>query len=180
MTRAQQILLVTLAVSWYNVAVIWLMQILIYPSWAFIPTADFGHAQGYHFVRLFIVVFPQAALATLGALALLRWRPPGIPKAALWLGLGIQLSLWLLTALLWGRWQGQIALGDAPPGSLGPANVELYHLLVTTHWLRVALITAYGILVFWMAYRSFRQRGAAEIDAGSAALGRGELRPTGS
>lgn len=180
MTRAQQILLATLAVSWYNVAVIWLMQILIYPSWAFIPTADFGQAQGDHFVRLFIVVFPQATLATISALALLRWRPPGIPRAALWLGLGIQLSLWLLTALLWGRWQGQIALGDAPPGSLGPANVELYHLLVATHWLRVALITSYGILVFWMVYRSFSQPRTAEFDAHAGTLVPGEPRPVES
>lgn len=91
-------------------------------------------------MRLFFVVFPQAALATLGALALLRSLE--IPKAALWLGLSIQLSLWLLTALLWGRWQGQIALGATPPGHLGPANAELYQLLVATHWLRVALITS--------------------------------------
>ena len=117
-------------------------HILIYPSWAFVLSADFGHAQGEHFVRLFIVVFPQAALATLDSLALLRWRPGAVPPAALWVGLGIQLSLWLLTALLWGRWQGQIALGATPPGRLGPANAELYQLLVATHWLRVALITS--------------------------------------
>lgn len=154
MAWSQRVLLATLAVSWYNVAVIWLMQVLIYPSWAFIPTTDFGRVQGYHFVRLFIVVFPQAAIATLFSIALLRWRPPGVPAAALWLGVGIQVCLWLFTALLWGRWQGQIALGDAWPGRLGPANTGLYRLLVMTHWIRVALITAYGILTFWMAYRS--------------------------
>lgn len=144
--------LTNLVVSAYNVAVIWLMQLIIYPSWAFIPTATFGEAQGIHFWRLFIVVFPQAALATGLAIAMWRRPPAGVPMTAVRLGLVTQVALWVLTAGLWGRWQGELAFADGGSATaLGPADTQLYELLLNTHWLRVALITGYGFLAVWMA-----------------------------
>lgn len=157
--------LANVVVAAYNVAVIWLMQLIIYPSWAFIPTDQFGDAQGVHFWRLFLVVFPQAVLATVLAIMLWRRPPPEAPAVALRAGVVIQVALWVLTAALWGRWQGQLALGsadgavaDGAVGPLGPANAELYQLLVNTHWLRVALITAHGVLAVWVARTSSARR----------------------
>lgn len=152
-------ILANLAVSAYNVAVIWLMQVIIYPSWPFVPTAAFPDAQGVHFWRLFIVVFPQAALATALAVLLLRRRPPGASVVALRLGLVVQVALWVLTAALWGRWQGEIAFAQGGAGDgFGPANARLYDLLVDTHWLRVALITAYMALAIWLARTTLTPR----------------------
>ena len=154
--RWRYLVLINLAVAFYNVAVIWLMQLDIFPTWRFIPTSEFGRVQGQHFWRLFLVVFPKAGLAIVLAFLLYRLRPPGLPSQALKLGVVIQISLWLLTALLWGRWQGQIALpGSEPVPVLGPANYALYQKMLSTHWVRVALITAYGALSFWLAVRTF-------------------------
>ena len=33
-------------------------------------------------------------------------------------------------------------------------SLPLYHQLMLTHWLRVAIVTAYGVLIFWMLARS--------------------------
>ncbi|HEX6971518.1 MAG TPA: hypothetical protein VF234_04815 [Limnochordia bacterium] len=141
------ILITNLAVSWYNVAVIWLMQLDIYPSWAYVPSEIFGRLQGMHFYQLFLTVYPQAILATVLSFVMLRRRPTGVARPLLVSGVVIQCSLWLLTALLWGRWQGQIALPTSTPTpALGPANTALYETLVQTHWLRVALITAYALI----------------------------------
>jgi hypothetical protein len=157
MSTARWLLLGNLVVSWYNVAVIWLMQVMIYPSWALARTADFGDLQGFHFWRLFSVVFPQAGLSVLGAVAMLRWRPPRVSVRAVWLGISLQVAAWALTAAFWGRWQARIALPvpDRSLPAIGPANRDLYHTLLTTHWVRVALLTAYGALLFWMAASSF-------------------------
>ena len=35
------------------------------------------------------------------------------------------------------------------------SNYELYLLFFNTHWIRVALITAYGVLAFWLSVRTF-------------------------
>lgn len=153
--KSQRLLVLNLVVSWYNVAVIWLMQTLIYPLWAYLPTAEFGAIQGRHFWWLFALVFPQATFATVLSLWLVRKRPPRTPRWALRLGAVIQLALWVLTAALWGRWQAQLALPNADPApSLGPADHGLYELLVDTHWLRVGLITAYALLASWLVVGS--------------------------
>lgn len=153
-------MLVNLALSFYNVAIIWVMQLDVFYTWRYIPSELVGQAQGEHFGKLFITVFPQAVLATLISGVLLTRRPPGIPKSPLVFGFGLQMLVWLLTALLWGRWQAQIAV--APSGGtqplLGPANYERYQVLIETHWIRVGMITAYAILAAWLASRTFLSR----------------------
>lgn len=150
MTAGEWILLLTLIVSFYNVGVIWMVQVS-YRLWAFVGSADFEpyHAAWWSGLSgIQPIVFPGAGLATLGALAMLGWRPATIPSWMVWCGIAIQAIIWSLTALLWAPWQArlhteQVHLVD---GSLNP----VYVWLVTTHWLRVALITAYGVLVLWM------------------------------
>lgn len=157
--KSRRLLVLNLAVSWYNVAVIWLMQTLIYPLWAYLPTAEFGAIQGRHFWWLFALVFPQAALATVLSLGLVRRPPLCSLRWVLRLGVAIQIALWVLTAALWGRWQAQLALpGAAPTPLLGPADQGLYELLVDTHWLRVGLITAYALLASWLIVKGASTR----------------------
>lgn len=144
---------VNLSVSWYNVAIIWAMQTLIYPLWRVVPTRLFGDEQARHLRWLFLVVFPPATLATALAVVLERAKqPPVEPRWATTAGLGIQLGLWGLTAAMWGRWQARIAVpvNDSPP-QLGPANTRLSDLLRRTHWLRVALVTVYAVLASLIA-----------------------------
>jgi len=101
------------------------------------------------------MVFPPAGLASAASAALLRWRPPRVPAATLWVGTALQASLWVLTAALWGRCQGRIARrsADAPSPTSGPANRTLHEKLVASHWLRVALITAHVLLQLWLGHR---------------------------
>jgi hypothetical protein len=151
------LVLVNLALSFYNLAVIWLMQLDVFYTWRYIPTDLFGQAQGEHFWKLFITVFPQAILTTLISGLLLKRRPVGVPAFPLVLGFGLQLLVWLLTAMMWGRWQGQIAVGlsSGTGRSLGPANYALYQILMDTHWIRVGIITAYAVLAVWLAKKTF-------------------------
>lgn len=155
MRRYLRLEVLNVGVSWYNVAVIWLMQTLIYPLWAYLPTTEFGAIQGRHFWWLFALVFPQAALATVLSWRLVRVRPSRIPLWTLQVGVVIQLALWVLTAAFWGRWQAQIALPGTEDTTalLGPADYGLYELLVDSHWLRVGLVTTYALLASWIVVR---------------------------
>jgi|FLYN01.1.fsa_nt_gi hypothetical protein len=150
MSRGEWILLLTLVISFYNTGIIWMVQVS-YRLWAFVGTAEFEpyHAAWWSGLQgIQPVVFPAAGLATLGALALLWWRPESIPGWMAWSGVAIQAAIWILTALLWAPWQGQLHTAHVrlADGSLNP----LYIRLLTTHWLRVGLITAYGLLMLWM------------------------------
>jgi hypothetical protein len=89
-----------------------------------------------------------ALLVFCGAALMLRWRAPGIPLWGAWLGFGLQVALLLGTALWWGPLMARI---EAPGGGL---LAERYHLLMTTHWLRVGIITGYGLLMCWFVSRS--------------------------
>jgi hypothetical protein len=59
--------------------------------------------------------------------------------------------------------QARVVEARLPDGSLAPD----YLLLLGTHWLRVALITASGALAFWMAMRSFLPTPANTASAGA-------------
>jgi hypothetical protein len=89
-----------------------------------------------------------AVLVFCGAVLMLWWRDSGIPAWSVWLGFGLQVALLLGTALWWGPLMARI---EAPDGGLA---LERYRVLMTTHWLRVCLVTAYGVLVSWMLARS--------------------------
>jgi hypothetical protein len=145
--------LIGLATSCYNVGTIWMTQ-LGWRLWTHVGRAEF---EDYHRAWWFgwrgiqPIVFPSGIVATLGSLAQLRWRSPRVPTWMVWLNLTLMMQSWLLTATFWGRWQAQLKQVRQEDGSLDP----LYHRLLTTHWLRVALFTACGILQLWMSVKSF-------------------------
>lgn len=43
-------------------------------------------------------------------------------------------------------------------GFRNKTQVELFNLLMTTHWLRVALFSGYASIIFWMAFSAFDLR----------------------
>jgi len=81
--------------------------------------------------------------------ALMVWlRAPGVPSWAVWCGLALQAALLLGTAIWWGPLMARL---EAPDGGLLPGR---YRLMMASHWLRVAIVTAYAALVLWMLAQS--------------------------
>jgi hypothetical protein len=94
------------------------------------------------------VVLAPAALVSAGA-ALMIWRPaPGVSPWAIWLGVALQAALVAGTVVWWGPLMAHL---EAPDGGL---RVDRYRLLMATHWLRVALVTAYAGVALWMLAES--------------------------
>jgi hypothetical protein len=140
---SQWLLLVTFALGFYGVGQIWMVQLLCYRLWPWVGKDAF---HGYHLAwwrSIWTVIFIPAGLTLAGAVALLRLRPPRVDPLLLWAGLGLQALLCLLTATWWGPLMSRLATREQ---GLVPHR---YRLLMTSHWLRVAIVSAYGLVALW-------------------------------
>jgi hypothetical protein len=167
--RTRWLLLVNFAVAFYNVGTVWLVQLSCYPLWALVGPADF---QAYHeawWHSIWGVILGPGGVGFLGALAMLRWLPPCVPVRAAWLGVALQVAVYLLTAVWWAPLMARLARVVDPSGTQTPE----FLLLLSTHWLRVALFTAYGLLMLWMASVSFGPEQKAAV------TGSGAVQPAG-
>jgi hypothetical protein len=148
LSRNQWLLVMTVFLSLYGVGQIWLVQISSYHLWAFVGPHDLFvyHAEWWR--SIWFVVMVPATLVFLGSALMLRLRPEGVPFSAVHLGFWLETLLLLGTALWWGPLMARLA---TPHGGL---IQPLYHQLMLTHWIRVALVSAYGLLAFWMLLMS--------------------------
>ena len=148
MNRSQWLLLVTCALSLYGVGNIWPVQLSSYRLWAYVGPREFRayHLAWWH--SIWGVILAPAAFVFVCAVLMMWWRAPGVPPWATWVGVALQLALVIGTALWWGPLMARL---EQPDGGLA---LDRFHLLLATHWLRVAIVTAYGMLSLWMLARS--------------------------
>jgi hypothetical protein len=145
MSKAQWVLLTTFAASFYSVGTIWMTQ-FGWRLWPYVAPNDFGAYHAAWWALIKPVIFPVAAIAFFGSFALVWWRPVGVTAFPVWLNIVLQVLTYTLTGLFWGRWQAQTHFARLPEGSLD----AMYLRSMSTHWIRGALITLNGLVVFWM------------------------------
>jgi len=148
MTPAQWLLLATCALAFYSAGQVWLVQLSSYPLWTHVGAGEFHTYHHAWWRSIWGVVLAPAALVSLASLAMLWLRAPEVPAAAAWAGVALQVALILGTAIWWGPLMARL---EAPDGGL---LMDRYELLMTTHWLRVAIVSAYALLVLWMLAES--------------------------
>lgn len=144
----QWLLLATLVLSVFGTGQVWLVQVSSYRLWRYVGPRELHDYHAAWWRSIWVVVLGPAGLVFLGALAMLRWRPAGMSAEAAWIGAALQLLLAVGTAAWWGPLMARL---ESPDGALDPAR---YRLLMTTHWLRVALVTAYAVLMVEVAARA--------------------------
>lgn len=128
----------------YAVGQVWLVQLSSYRLWPLVGEKEFHAYHAAWWRSIWGVILAPAALLTLGA-ALMLWRPPpGVPEWALWVGCGLQAALVLGTAFWWGPLMARL---ETPGGGL---DARRFRLMIATHWARVGIVSAYGVLVLWM------------------------------
>jgi hypothetical protein len=149
MSRSQLILLAAVALSLYGVGNVWPVQVSSYRLYTHVGAREFHeyHLAWWH--SIWAVILAPAIALFLTAAVMLWWRPPGVPTWSIWVGFALQLALVLGTSAWWGPLMAR--LEDAN----GSLDIERYRLLLSTHWLRVALVTAYGALSLWMLSKSW-------------------------
>jgi hypothetical protein len=139
------LVLVNLAAAFYDVGTIVLAQV-DWQLWRYVGRDRFPqyHLGWWHSV--WWSVFPVLGLSTLGIIAQLFWGPP-VPAWMPWASFLLLALSYLGTVLWWGAGQARLEQAVTPDGSLNPAYVRL----VNTHWIRVILIAAVGLLQLWIA-----------------------------
>ena len=145
MSRAQWTLMVTFAACFYGVGNIWMTQ-LGWRLWPYVAPNDFSAYHNAWWAMIKPIVFPVAAVAFFGAIALIWCRPAGVTATPVWLNIALQVLIYALTAAFWGRWQAHTHFARLPDGALDP----MYLRSMSTHWIRATLITLSGLVVFWM------------------------------
>lgn len=145
MTKAQWVLTITLAASFYSVGNIWMTQ-FGWRLWPYVAPAEFSAYHNAWWAMIKPVVFPVAGIAVLGSIALIWWRPEGVTATPVWLNLALHVATYAGTAIFWGRWQANTHYATLPDGSLDAT----YMRAMSTHWIRCLLITGNGLAVFWM------------------------------
>ena len=142
-------LLLHAAATWFMAGVIWMVQLVHYPLFAFTDRARFGAMATAHSERIRWIVGP-AMLIELGTALWLLARPPaGAPRALLVAGLALLAVIWISTALLQGPDNGRLVAGF---------DADVHRRLVTTNWLRTIAWSTRGILVSLLLLQVFRSR----------------------
>jgi hypothetical protein len=162
------VLLLTLALSMMSAGQIWLVQLSSYPLWNYVGPHEFHsyHIAWWH--SIWGPIFVPAGLGLFGTISLFWFRPGAVPRRIVWTAISILFVAYVLT---YAWWAPLMALIGASPAefkdvfkwaplldSLGMRNKtpgQLYQLLMVTHWLRVALFSAYAIVIFWMTNLAF-------------------------
>jgi hypothetical protein len=143
------LLLLNLALAFYNAGTIWAHEVDIFRSWKLVDPVTFHRVQGVHWRKLPYWVFLPVVLALAGSISLIWYRPANSPVWAMWCALGCQIASHVLTALLWGRWQAK--LSKDPLGSASPWLAKI----LATHWIRTLLINANGFILLAWAIECF-------------------------
>ena len=149
--RATALLAVTTMAGVVGAAQVWMVQVLCYRLWPLVGHEGFYdyHMAWWH--SIWSSIFLPSGVALAGCLLLLRFHPAG--TRWLWTGFGLQVLLGASTGLWWGPLMARLA--TRADGLL----MDRYALLMTTHWVRVGIVTAYALVM--MAALAERMSGAA-------------------
>lgn len=158
------LVLLNLAFAFIGVGQIWLVQLSSYPLWNYVGPKEFRnyHLAWWH--SIWLPVFVPAALSIICTVMMLWYRLPQVPRSLVWTAI-ILLIVTYGTTYIW--WAPLMALISATPqefvaifhwapfisgfGWENKSHHQLYALLLSTHWWRVALLTGYGITLFYIA-----------------------------
>lgn len=136
------LLLVHLAATLVMAGIIWFVQIVHYPLFGQVGTADFSAYSRAHSRLTGFVVGPPMLVEAATAALLLFIRPEAVPEIAAWAGLLLLAGVWVSTAMLQSPRHRDLG---------GGFDTSAHRFLVVSNWIRTVLWSARGLLVLWMA-----------------------------
>jgi hypothetical protein len=149
-TRGRVILACASALGLFAVGNVWLVQLVCYRLWAYVGQA---HAYAYHLAwwrSIWFILFVPAGFLFLVGLLLPWLRQSGVGGSPAWLALALQVVTAIGTAAWWAPLMARLV------SKSGIMLARDYSLLMSTHWIRLALITAYGATYFIMLIKATR------------------------
>lgn len=132
----------------FMVGVIWFVQIIHYPLFAHIGTADFVAYEQAHARRTVWVVGPPMLIELITGILLLWVRPAGVTLTHSMLGVALIAVVCFSTQFV------QVPCHARLSQSFDPS---VHRRLVTTNWVRTATWSLRGLLVIWMVWMTFAE-----------------------
>lgn len=139
------ILLANAAATLFMTGLIWFVQIVHYPLFASVGTAEFAAYSRSHQSLTTFVVGPPMLVEALTAVLLVSSRPASVPAWMPWTGLVLVGIIWLSTAAL------QVPAHARLAGGFDGATAAA---LVSTNWIRTIGWTLRGVLVSLMLWQA--------------------------
>lgn len=139
------VLVLNLISTWYMVGLIWMVQVVHYNMFDRVGEEQFAQYEEDHNRLITPIVGVPMLIEIVSACVLIVIAPPGFPRWAAWLGVGLVVMIWVSTALL------QVPLHSRLMNGFDP---QAHRQLVHTNWIRTVLWTARGILLGYFAARS--------------------------
>lgn len=129
--------LAALFISWGLVVLIWIIQLVHYPSFHYIDSAKFIDFHHHHSRSITVIVMPLM-LAELTISFFLAYRSGFDPLESL--ALAMVVGVWLSTFLIQIPLHDQLSVGN---------NSTIVGKLVNTNWIRTLLWTGKAVLLTW-------------------------------
>ncbi len=127
MIDGQQLRILQLVTCSFMTGLIWLIQLVHYPSFVYATPESFTAFHGFHSTRITWIVGPVMTLELVTAVALCL---SSSSSTFWWLNLGGVVAIWASTAFLSVPYHNQLATGF---------SAEAVNALVTTNWPRTVL-----------------------------------------
>lgn len=139
----------------FMTGLIWIIQIVHYPLFAYVNPTDFTAYEHQHTTRITFIVGPVMLAELVTAIALLWYAPPEISRWLITTGLALVVVNWLSTATIHAPLHTHLSNG------FDGAAIQR---LVLTNWIRTAAWTLRGVIMCWMIWQIW--------EGGAAPLGR--------
>tara|TARA_Y100001980_G_C14348498_1_gene160297 strand:+ start:257 stop:643 length:387 start_codon:yes stop_codon:yes gene_type:complete len=122
------------------VGVIWVIQLVHYPSFHFIDKDIYDSFQKFHMNKISIIVIPVMILELVTGFLLLIGNSKNI---LIIISFGILILIWGITGLFFSDAHGKLILGY---------NELIVNKLVSMNWIRTVLWTFKMILLLYLSY----------------------------
>ncbi len=138
------ILLLHFAVTCTLVGLIWLVQVVHYPSFRFIPESDFKAFSVFHTTQITWVVAPLMVAELL--LVLRMFFETSLPAYVPWSALALTALVWASTAFIQVPLHGKLALGK---------DQTAITALINSNWIRTIAWSSKAVVLAWAVLRSY-------------------------
>ncbi len=137
------VFLAHLATTLYLVGLIWIVQMLVYPSMGLVGASGYAAYHNLHTTRITPVVAPAMILELLTAIYFVFVPIEEIDYRYFGCGLALVLIVWTSTFLV------QVPLHEKLAASF---DADVQQRLVLTNWIRTIAWTLRGALILWMVW----------------------------
>ena len=127
----------------FMVGVIWIVQLVHYPTFLFIDEQKSYDFQKFHMSRISYIVMPAMTTELFSGIYIYKYSNMAIDSNLFLLALTILIINWIITALVFVKMHNKLLINY---------KIEIISLLVKWNWLRTLLWSVRLILLLRMAY----------------------------